>query len=200
MMVASPIRPMRFTESLRLLSRSGAVWRELRKSQTPPAIRRMAIRPRMVTSRAPPGKRTLAPALGIDSYPSLPDGLAADRRFLKYLGIILQELFETLIRERMVEQHIEHFERHRRDVGAGRGRFDHVDGRPDRRSQNLCLVTVILVNRGNGPDQVHAGLSDIVKASHERADDIGAGLGGDQRLRRRKAERHIDANMLIAQR
>src|SRR5207247_10779689 len=86
-------------------------------------------------------------------YSSLPVGSACGRRFLEYLGIILEEHFESLVRQRMVEQHVEHLERHGGDVRAGRGRIDHMRWRTHGSGQDLSLVAVILVNGDDAADR-----------------------------------------------
>ena len=45
------------------------------------------------------------------------------------LGVILQELIETFIRERVVKQHIHYLEWHGSDVGSGQRGVDDVRGR-----------------------------------------------------------------------
>src|SRR5438128_9538781 len=126
--MASPMRPMRLMTSLRRFSRCAAVWRAPKNSHAPAAMSRIARRLRIATSVAPEDDRRLAPSRNIEGYSSLQDGSAGDRRFLEHLGIILQELIEPLIGERVVEQHIEHFERHGGDVGPGGGRVNDVRG------------------------------------------------------------------------
>src|SRR5438876_12416979 len=126
MIVASPIRPVRLTASRRRRSRWAAVCREPRNSHAPQAIRRMAASPKIEISTAPPDTKTLAPASNIERYSSPENKSAADWSFLEDLGIILQELIEPLIREGMVEQHVQDLQRHRGDVGAGHGSFNYM--------------------------------------------------------------------------
>src|SRR6185369_15556439 len=85
------------------------------------------------SSKAPPDTTRLAKAPGMILYSSLPpDRSSGGRRLLEYLGIVLQELIEALIGERMTEQHVQHLERHRGDMGAGQGAIDDVCRRPHR--------------------------------------------------------------------
>src|SRR6266478_1550599 len=119
-------------------------------------------------------------------YSSLPVGSACGRRFLEYLGIILEEHFEPL-------------ERHGGNVRTGRGRFDHMRWRTHGGGEDLSLEAVILVNGDDAADQVHPGLTDVVESPHEGADDVGPRFRGDQRLSGGEAEGHVDANAFLAQ-
>src|SRR5882672_2280017 len=72
--------------------------------------------------------------------------LASGSRLLKYLAPILHELIEPFIGEWVIEQHVEHLERHGADMRARQGRIDHVRGGTQRRREHLRLVSVVLVD------------------------------------------------------
>ena len=82
---------------------------------------------------------------------------------------------------------------------TGFGGLDHVGGIAQRRRQNLGIEAVVLVDEDNVADQVHAVPTDVVEASYEGADEVRAGFGGEQRLRRREAQRDVHADTLAAE-
>src|SRR5438045_743434 len=118
MMLASPMRPLRWIAIRRRRSRSPAVTRDLRTIQTPAAISRMASMASSNNSPAPPSDIENYSVLRLDR---LPGG-----GFLEDLGIILEELVEPFIGERMAEEHVEHLERHSRDMRARQSAIDNM--------------------------------------------------------------------------
>src|SRR5713226_8616741 len=95
----SVIRPMALTRSRRRRSRSSGVRLRFDHSQ-------------ISTNRATETRTAAATQIG--GAKSLPYS-----RFLKDLLIIGQERRQALVSERMVEEHVEHLERHGGDMGAG---------------------------------------------------------------------------------
>src|SRR6185312_14983860 len=75
---------------------------------------------------------------------SLPHGL------LQILQVrllpVFRELLEADIRQRMMEHHLQHFERHGSDVSSGERGVDHMHGMPQRCGQHLRCISVILVD------------------------------------------------------
>src|SRR5204862_1103387 len=49
-------------------------------------------------------------------------------------------------------------------------------------------------------DQIDALVADIIQPADERADDISAGFGREQRLRRRETESDVDADAFLRER
>ena len=62
----------------------------------------------------------------------------------------------------------------------------------DRGSEDFGLEVVIVVDLADFADQVHAVDADVVEPADEGRDEGRAGLGGEQRLDGREAERDID--------
>ena len=71
--------------------------------------------------------------------------------------------------------------------------------RPDRGCEDLGLETVIVVDPPDVGDQPHAVDIDVVEPADERRDVGGTGLGGEQRLHRREAQRDIGLETLVRQ-
>src|SRR5438128_5285912 len=113
---------------------------------------------------------------------------------------VFEELLEADVRERMVEQLIDDGRRARRDVGAEACRLDDVDRMTAARDEDLGREVVVRVDLDDVANQLHAVGRDVVEPSDERADVAGADLRGEQRLRRREAERHIDADAFARER
>ncbi len=67
-------------------------------------------------------------------------------------------------------------------------RFDDMNRRSHRGHQHFGLERrVVAVNGDDLADQFHPDRADIVESTDERRDEAGARLGGEKRLRRRKA-------------
>ena len=90
--------------------------------------------------------------------------------------------------------------RARADVGAHAGRRHHVHRVPGARHEHLGLERVVPVDLDNLLDELHAVGGDVVEPADERAHEGGAGLGGEQRLRRREHQRDVHLDALGAQR
>src|SRR4051812_45819908 len=134
MRVASPILPPRTNAARRCRSRSAGVVRESFQARCP----MMAT---MGTSTANSASEISSAAVNeYQNAAGMWSGSARYRGLLKHLRPVLGELFEALVGERMVEQHIEHLERHGADVGAGERRVHHVHGGAERRRQDLGFV------------------------------------------------------------
>src|SRR5215471_17031725 len=97
---------------------------------------------------------------------------------------VLQELFNSLVREGMLQKLIEYFCRHSADVGTHQTCLHYMNRIADGRHENFCREFVIIKDRDDVLDEFHAVLTNVVQAADERADEIGAGLGGHDRLRR----------------
>src|SRR4029453_14206517 len=69
----------------------------------------------------------------------------------------------------------------------------------DRRGEHLRLEALDAIDLADVPDEVHSDVGDVVEAAEEGADVDGAGLRGQQRLRRGEAERLVDANPLAGE-
>ena len=87
-----------------------------------------------------------------------------------------------------------------RDVGAHLRRFDDVDRMAAARDEHLRRELVVVVDLDDLANEIHAVRRDVVEPADERADVGGAGLRGQQRLRRREAQRDVDAQAFVRQR
>ena len=103
---------------------------------------------------------TCSAALNLNqSAGAMGKGLPRDGRLLEDFRPILQELLQALVGQWVIEQRIEHLERHRADMRARQRRFHHVRRRPQRGRQNLRLESVILVNLYDVAEEIR--LSDL---------------------------------------
>src|SRR5688500_12143534 len=91
----------------------------------------------------------------------------------------------------MIEQLIDHLERHGRNVCAETCRFNHVNRMAQARCENFRLPTVVLINLNDVLKQVEAVLADVVQAAKERTDKRCSSLGCNDRLRSRKTESDV---------
>src|SRR5437660_1208203 len=112
---------------------------------------------------------------------------------------IFQELLDSFVRERMLQQLIEYFRRHGADIGATEACLDDVHGIADGRDQHLSLEFIVVEDRHDIADQVHSILADIIQAADKGADEIRPGLCGHDRLGRGKYERHIHAHAFFTE-
>ena len=102
-----------------------------------------------------------------------------------------------LVGQRVREERLDHTRRDGGDVGADqRGLFD-VQHITDRGGQDLRLQRrIVVVDGADLADQVHAVEADVVQPADERRDEGRAGLGRQQRLIGREAQRHVDHRAL----
>ncbi len=71
---------------------------------------------------------------------------------------------------------------------------------PHGRRQDLRVeVGVVVVDRADLADQLHAVGPDVVEAADERRNEGRPGLGGEQRLVRGEAQGHVDHRAFVAQ-
>ena len=86
------------------------------------------------------------------------------------------------------------------DVRADLRRFQHVDRVADGGDQDLGREVVVVVDQPDVGDQLHAVEADVVVPADEGRDEARAGLGGEQRLVGREAERDVDHRAVAGQR
>src|SRR5262245_25180184 len=110
-----------------------------------------------------------------------------------------QELCLPLIGQRMIEQLVDNLKRHRRDVGAQAGRFDHMNRIPQTRSEHFSLPVVVLIDLDNVAQQDQSVLSDIVESAQEGRDEGSPGFGCQDGLRSRETESDIYLDSLMIQ-
>jgi len=79
------------------------------------------------------------------------------------------------------------------------GGVDHVQRVADRGGEHLRLEALHTVDLADVADEVHADGADVVEPAQERADVVGAGLGRQQGLRGREAERLVHAEALAGE-
>src|SRR5213592_5069067 len=112
---------------------------------------------------------------------------------------VLQELLDSLIRQRMFQELIEYFGGHGADVGATQACLNDMNGIAYGSDEHLSLEFIVVEDRHDIADQVHSILADIIQAADKGADEIRAGLCGHDRLGRGKYERHIHANAFFTE-
>src|ERR1700759_2520256 len=77
--------------------------------------------------------------------------------------------------------------------------FDDVHRVAKARGEHLRLVIIRAINLEDVAKKNHAVLRDIIEAAEKRADEIGAGLGGEKRLRSGKDESDVDADAFFGE-
>ena len=113
---------------------------------------------------------------------------------------VRQELLQPDVGQRMIEQRVDHRRRAGADVGAHARRLDDVHRAARAGDEDLGLEVVVAVDLDDVANQLHAGRRDVVEPADERADVGRADLGGEQRLRRREAQRDVDLDAFARQR
>src|SRR4051812_17832926 len=111
---------------------------------------------------------------------------------------IAQELLQALVRERVLEELLQHLEWHRRDIRSQARGFDDVQWMANARRQHLRPPLVVAIDFDNLGEHPEPALSGIVEAAHEWADVGGARLRRQDRLRGGKAERDVDLDAFRA--
>src|SRR5262249_24098315 len=150
---ASPILPVATSHVRRRRSRSSGVTRERCHARQPMMASRIASTSASIITA------NLAMAYG-EATTGIGRGLAGGSRLLEYLTPVLQELVEPLIGQRVIEKHVQDFERHGPDVRASRRRIDNVNRRPQGCGQHLRFEAVVLVDMHDLPDQIHPDGTD----------------------------------------
>src|SRR5207244_12999160 len=112
---------------------------------------------------------------------------------------VVEKLLEADVGQRVLDELFEHAERHRRYMGARLGGVDHVKRISNRGGQYLGLETLDAIDLADVTDEVHADGPDVVEAPEAGAEVEGAGLGAEQRLGRREAERMGRADALAGE-
>src|SRR5690606_31276939 len=72
----------------------------------------------------------------------------------------------------------------------------HVQRPADGGGQHLGGVAEVGVDRDDVANQLHTVLGEGVETAQGGADEVGAGFGGEQRLRGAEAQRDVDADVL----
>ena len=86
----------------------------------------------------------------------------------------------------MLNELVKDLEGQGRDVGPGQGGLEHVHGVAHRRDDDLRVVGVVVEDGDHLGHAVHAGLADVVEASHEGGDERRPGFGREQGLHGRE--------------
>src|ERR1043166_967733 len=76
----------------------------------------------------------------------LPSTLFPSTLFPSAFGPICQELRLTFVCQRMIEQLVDHFKRHRRNISSHSGCFNDVDWMTQAGGENFCLPAVVLID------------------------------------------------------
>ena len=121
-------------------------------------------------------------------------------RLARSLAVILEELGQPRVCQRMLEELFDDLERHGGAVGAGKRGLNDVHRTTDARGEHLRVVVVVFVDRDDLLHDIHAFGRSVVDAPHERGNVCGSRLGREKRLRRAEAERDVGADPFLAQR
>mgnify|MGYP000948129247 CR=1 FL=1 len=90
--------------------------------------------------------------------------------FPKYSLIVLAELFDPLVSQRMMGHLLDHLIRHRRDVRARQRTVRHMNRVAHARGNDLGSdIRIVGKNRRNRADQLDARLGDVVQPAQKRA-------------------------------
>ena len=98
------------------------------------------------------------------------------------LGPVSQKLCLSLVSKRVIEHLLDHFKRHRRDVGTHASGFDHVNWMTQARGKNFSLPGVVVIDLDNLLQQDEAILTNVVQSPQEWADKRSSSFGGENRL------------------
>lgn len=112
--------------------------------------------------------------------------------FSEHRFVILAELFDALVGQRMLGHLLDDLVGNGGNVGAGEGAFGDVHGMADAGRDDLGGDAVGVEYLGDFGDEVGAADADVIETANERADKGSAGTGGEQSLVGREDERHID--------
>src|SRR5437879_7336538 len=74
-----------------------------------------------------------------------------------------------------------------------------MDWISDGRDEHFGLVLIVIENRDDVADQIHAAMSVVVKAADKWADEISSGFSGHNGLGCGEHQRHVHANTFPAQ-
>ena len=99
----------------------------------------------------------------------------------------------------MFRQRPQHRRRRRHDIGADLCRFQHMHRMADAGDKDFHAEIVIVVDKADILDQLHAVEAIIVMAADEWRDEGRARLRRQQRLIGREAESHIDLRAFARQ-
>ena len=86
---------------------------------------------------------------------------------------------------------LQNVETHRAHRRPGQGGFQHVQGMADGGHENLCGVVVVVEDRLDLADDVHAHVADRIQPAHEGADVGRPALRGQQGLQWREGDRDV---------
>src|SRR5437868_5134096 len=99
------------------------------------------------------------------------------------LAPVGEELFETLVRERMLDELLHHLEGHRGDIRPDTCRFDDVNRTPNAGREHFRLPFVVAVDFDDLGEQLETVLPDVIEPTEERTDVDCTDFGGENRLR-----------------
>src|SRR6185369_3027456 len=119
--------------------------------------------------------------------------------FSSTLCPVSQKLRLSLVRQRMIEELIDHLERHRGDVCAHACGLDHVNRVAQTRGEHLSVPTVVLINLNDVLQQDQTVFADVVETSEERTDKRCTRLRRKDRLRCRETKRDVYFDSFVRQ-
>ena len=136
-----------------------------------------------------------------EPVPALRDAPAAGTHlFTKDGNVVLLELFNAGIGQRVVDHLLQHLIWHGGNVCTGQCAVRDVDRIAHRGSDDLGMdIRVIAEHLCNGLNQVDAGLADIVQTPQKGADIGSTGTGSQQRLICAEDQGAVGGNALAAQ-
>src|SRR5579884_433224 len=124
----------------------------------------------------------------------LPDCQCAEELALRYRFPIVQKHLQADICHGVFIEGLHDIERHRGHVGPGQQRFQNLLPRTYAGRENLCLVSIAIVDIANLLDQQHAVIACEFFAMNKRADVRCSCLRGQISLHRGEAQRHVRFN------
>lgn len=110
-----------------------------------------------------------------------------------------KEFLETGIREGMGNKLFKDLVRHGASVRARESRGLNVHRRADAGCQHVRVEPLYVVHLGDLSDEVRAVLVDVIEATDERADEVGAGTSSQERLVDGETEGNVDLGSVLAQ-
>src|ERR687888_2656101 len=113
--------------------------------------------------------------------------ITVSQNLLPRLLPVGEKQLQALVGQRVFDEGLEDGWWHGRDIGAQEsGLLDVVHGADRSRQDVGRQLRVVIVDRSNLADQLHAVQADVIKPADEGRDESCAGLGGEQSLVRGK--------------
>src|SRR2546425_9904165 len=118
---------------------------------------------------------------------------------LRQLLPVLEESLQADVGEGVLDDRLQHRERHGGDVGTETGCVDDVQRVADAGRQDLALEFVVVEDRPDVAHDVHPDMADVVETADERAHERRTSLRRQESLRRGEDERGVHPDPLRRQ-